>query len=92
MKLVKYGCGCIGIEFGDEEGNERHVISACDGEWTDDKYSFSSEYKKVINNENITKAVILDSETSKAITEELFKLVQDGYRFRDIQNILKDGK
>ncbi len=89
--FIEFDCGCIGFDtpkrphwYPGHSGGEGHIlIYRCDTDYSyDNEYGLS--FREVPRNSKP-----LDADRTNDLIVELIKLIDDGYRFRDIKRLLK---
>ncbi len=91
IKAVQFECGCIGLIFFDpsERTDEFVQLKACDRDFLDEveyevyRRSLSGRIKCPDSWEEIS------AEKLNGILDELNSLVYNGYKFRQLKNLLK---
>jgi hypothetical protein len=78
MALVKFSCGCIGINF----QPKALVLAPCDGD-RGDPYIFP--YWRDLSDKSCEP---LDPAKAHEVMDEVASLVHDGHRLRDIRSLL----
>jgi len=96
MRLVRFSCGCVGFEPGEDK--EALIISACDGDCADDAYSFfkrsMADSREVVDGESrptvggVKSSVPLGRDEAERTMMEIGSLVADGYNMRAVRRIV----
>jgi hypothetical protein len=76
MKLVKFGCGCIGAKDGT-------IFKSCEGE---DEYEFTLRPDYILDRNK--PGTPLTNDETKKIYDEINVLLRDGYRYRRLKVLL----
>jgi len=85
MRLVKFSCGCVGFE----PGEDKHalVVKACDSDWADGEFSFFRR-NMAESAGGVKDSSPLGQAEAEAMLEEIGSLVADGYGLRAVKSIL----
>ena len=88
MRLVKFSCGCVGFE----PGEDKHalVVKACDSDWADGEFSFFR--RSMAEQGGVKDSLPLGRAEAEAMLEEIGTLVADGYGLRAVKSILAPRK
>jgi len=84
MRLVKFSCGCVGFEPGEDK--RALVVRACDSDWADSEFSFFR--RDMADAGGVKGSSPLGRAEAEAMLEKIGLLVADGYGLRAVKSVL----
>lgn len=83
--FIKYKCGCLAIR--DSGTEEMIILQRCDRSYDENDYTFSEFHDKDLKGRSFEEIRHVDK---TILIADLRCLISQGYRYREIKNLLKD--